>query len=514
MPVVILDYDPGKEKMRIALDRTREKPLYQQIQEFLRNEIITGALPEGTQLPSSRKLAHDLGVNRITVNNAYAELEAEGLVYSRLGSGTYVAATPVNRTKLRGMTGPSGNWPVWQQALARSSRLPTSQESERIGIEHDLPDEVIAFSRGIGAKELYPVDEFRKTIQDVLRRDRNEALGYGDRAGYPQLRRTISHILSSQGIATYPEEVLITSGSQQALVLVASLLLRPGDTVLLESPTYPYAIDIFSSLGALMIGIPVDESGMQVEMVEEYLRKAHPSLIYTIPTFQNPTGTCMSNDRRRKLISLAEHYNVPILEDEFVGDLRYEGRTHPALKTIDPGGMVIYTGTFSKMLMPTLRIGYLVASGPVYDWLLERKEMVDLATSNLVQRALEAYITVGRYELHLHRAQREYRQRRDAMVTSLRQHMPKGTQWATPRGGIFIWLRLPVDISTDDLYPIALQEKVTFTPGALFFPNEKEYAYMRLNFSIQPPEMIKEGVRRLGQAVERYRRMGSEVNEA
>ena len=183
--------------MRIPLDRKSETPLYQQIREFLRREIITGALPEGTQLPSSRKLAHDLGVNRITVNNAYAELEAEGLVYSRLGSGTYVAPPLDNRTRTGCRDGSPRQWPVWQQNLSRLSRLPTPLECERIGIERNPMDDIISFSRGIGAEELYPVDEFRKNIQDVLHRDKGKAMGYGDRAGFLPLRATISHILSS-----------------------------------------------------------------------------------------------------------------------------------------------------------------------------------------------------------------------------------------------------------------------------------------------------------------------------
>lgn len=490
--------------MRIPLDRESKTPLYKQIQAFLRREILAEALPNGTRLPSSRKLARDLGVNRITVNNALAELEAEGLIYSRLGSGTYVAPLPQGHLRSPASPSSGGQWPIWQQTLARRSHLPTYLEKERIGSTSPAPEGTISFAAGIGARELYPVDDFRKAIQDVLRHDRDEAMGYGDAGGYLPLRATISHILSSQGITAYPEEVLITSGSQQAIVLVASLLLRPGDVVLLESPTYSGAIDIFASFGAQLIGVPVDEDGLRVEEVEELLRTVHPRLIYTVPTFQHPTGTCLTTARRRQLITLTESYNIPILEDEFVGDLRYEGRTQPALKTLDPGGMVISAGTFSKMLMPALRIGYLVASGPVYDWLLERKQMLDLATSDLVQRALEAYISVGRYEINLHRARKIYRQRRDVMVAALHHYLPPETHWLTPKGGIFIWLRLPAGLSASDLYDTARQEGVAYAPGALFFPGEKDLSYLRLNFTIHPPDDIEEGIRRLGRAVERY----------
>ena len=489
--------------MKIPLDRNSKTPLYRQIHAFLHHKIVSGTLAEGTRLHSSRKLASDLGVNRITVNNAYAELEAEGLIYSRLGSGTYVAPLPGRHTYFQDEDAHARQWPIWQQILSRKPHLPTHREIQRIGIVFDTPEDSISFSGGIGAEELYPIRDFRNAFQNVFYHDKHQALKYGEAQGYLPLRATISHILSSQGISAYPEEVLVTSGSQQAIVLVASLLLRPGDTVLLESPTYPGAIDIFSSFGAHLVGVPVDENGMRVEDMEELLRKVHPSLIYTIPTFHNPTGTCMSTSRRRQLISLAERYNVPILEDDFVGDLRYEGRTHPALKTLDPGGMVIYTGTFSKMLMPALRIGYLVASGPVYDWLLERKQMIDLATSNLVQRALEAYISVGRYEINLNRARKVYRERRDAMLSALDNYIPEGTHWITPKGGIFIWLRLPGDLSANDLYPLAKREGVLYAPGTMFSPGEGESSCLRLNFSIQRPEKIEEGIRRLGRAIER-----------
>jgi len=339
-------------------------------------------------------------------------------------------------------------------------------------------------------------------LQEVLRRDSTEALGYGDRAGYPPLRATIAHILTNQGIPTHPDHVLITSGSQQALTLVARLLLHPGDVVLVESPTYTGAINLFRSLDVRLLGVPVDEQGMQVEHVEEALRTAHPRLIYTVPTFHNPTGTCMSGYRRRQLIALADRYNIPILEDDFVGDLRYEGRAQPALKALDSGGRVIYVSTFSKMLMPGLRVGFLVATGPVYERLLVCKWVGDLATSNLMQRALEAYITVGRYQAHLRRACQIYRRHRDAMLAALANYMPAGTQWSPPQGGLFIWVRLPDGLSAEVLYPLAAKEGVTFVPGSLFFPGERDQPYLRLNFARHPPEVIEEGIRRLGRAVE------------
>jgi GntR family transcriptional regulator/MocR family aminotransferase len=276
----------------------------------------------------------------------------------------------------------------------------TSPEEMLRAARHPSP---IDLAGGCGDSRLFPAEDYRKVIQTILRRDGVAALEYGDHAGYLPLRSTIAHILASQGIPARSENLLITAGSQQAIALVTQLLLRPGDTVLVESPTYAIALDLFRALGLKIIGAPVDESGLQVEKLEKLLQQHHPGLLYTIPNFHNPTGACMSVQRRRQLIALADRYNVPILEDDFVGDLRYEGRAQPALKSLDPGGRVLYVSTFSKMLMPGLRVGFLVAEGPFYDSLVRYKRVNDLTTSNLHQRALEAYVTVGRYQSHLRR---------------------------------------------------------------------------------------------------------------
>ncbi|MCP4515016.1 MAG: PLP-dependent aminotransferase family protein, partial [Delftia sp.] len=257
------------------------------------------------------------------------------------------------------------------------------------------------------------------------------------------MRVTVAQILSSQGIPAQPDNILITSGSQQALNLVAQVLLHPRDVVLVESPTYNVAIDLFRSLDVRLLGVPVDEGGMQVERVEDALRTARPRLIFTVPTFHNPTGTCMSSQRRRRLVALAERYNVPILEDDFIGNLRFEGRALPAIKALDSGGHVIYAGTFSKIMMPGLRLGFLVAIGPIYERLLASKYVSDLATSELLQRALEEYITVGRYHAHLRRVVQAHRARRDAMVQALRRYLPAEARWLPPQGGRYVWLQLP-----------------------------------------------------------------------
>jgi len=484
--------------MRIPLDRQSDVPLYQQIRTHLRQGILSGSLAADTRLPASRQLAQDLGVNRITVENAYAELEAEGLIFTKLGSGTYILPPdPLPPLAKKSIDAP---WPLWQQSVqdkTMGSRLPN-------GIQKARHPQTISFASGIGDANLFPAEDFRKVLQTVMRRDGIAALDYGERNGHGPLRESIAHILASQGIQTQPEHILITTGSQQALSLVSQLLLKPGDNILVESPTYSGALDLFRALGFKVVGIPVDEQGMQVEELEKLLQQHHPKLIYTIPNFHNPTGTCLNGPRRRQLIVLADRYNVPILEDDFVGDLRYEGRTQPALKALDPGGRVIYVSTFSKMLMPGLRVGFLAAEGPVYDSLVNFKRVNDLAASTLVQRALEAYVTVGRYQAHLRRSCQLFRRRRDAMVSAIQRYLPGGVHFDIPQGGLFIWLQLPNNLDAEELLPLAWEDGVDFAPGNVFFTDGMNgRSWLRLNFVAQAPDEINEGIKRLGKAIKR-----------
>jgi GntR family transcriptional regulator/MocR family aminotransferase len=491
--------------MRIPLDRQSAIPLYQQIEAYLRQGILSGSLAVDTRLPASRQLAHDLGVNRITVENAYAELEIDGLIYSRMGSGTYVL--PASPLLTLPKDGPGAPWPLWQQSIefqSKTNKRKPSDEISRKAARHALRDP-INFASGIGDAHLFPAEDFRKVLQTVMRRDGIAALDYGEPNGHAPLRETITHILASQGLQTRSDNVLITAGSQQALSLVSQLLLKPGDVILVESPTYSGALDLFRALNFEVVGIPVDGQGMQVEALEKLLQQHHPKLIYTIPNFHNPTGTCLSTPRRRQLIILADRYNVPILEDDFVGDLRYEGRTQPALKALDPGGRVIYVSTFSKILMPGLRVGFLVAEGPIYNALVNFKRVNDLATSTLVQRALEAYVTVGRYQSHLRRSCQIFRKRRDVMLSAIRRYLPTEVRLDPPQGGLFLWLQLPEKLSSEKLLPLAWEEGVTFAPGNGFFPDALGgINWLRLNFVAQGPDQIEEGIKRLGKAIRRF----------
>jgi len=495
-------YLPGQSrfKIRIPLDRHSNIALYQQIEQYLRLNILSGNLPHDTRLPASRKLARDLGVNRITVENAYASLETDGLAFSIQGSGTYVAAP--SSTPQSSISACDHGWPGWQQALRPSA--PHWPDPDQILQKAGHPDP-INLSSGAGDPQSYPVDEFRKFVQKSMRQEGLAAFDYTDPRGYAPLRQTIAQVVASQGLGLHPDHILVTSGSQQALAIICQTLVQPGDTLLVEKPTYSSGLSLFRAYGAQVIAIPTDEQGMQVEQIEPLLQQHPPRLIYCMPTFQNPSGANLSASRRRQLVALAARYNLPIIEDDFVGDLRYDGHAQPALKSLDAGGNVIYISTFSKMLMPGLRVGFLAAEGPVYDQLVEVKRVTDLSSSSLAQRALEAYVTVGRYQAFLRRSCQRYRQRRDRMVQAIQRYLPGETHFTPPLGGLFLWARLPDKVNSEALLPLACQHGMAFMPGTRFFvePGEGQ-AYIRLNFACQTPERIEQGIRRLGDALKKW----------
>ncbi|MFZ6029681.1 MAG: PLP-dependent aminotransferase family protein [Chloroflexota bacterium] len=485
--------------MRIPIDRNSTTPLYRQIASYLRENILSQTLPPETRLPASRALASDLGVNRLTVETAYAGLEAEGLVFSRAGSGTYVASPVQPATARPAASAPP--CPGWQQRLRLHPRLEQAP-NPAVLLQCSGHGNPIDLSDGTGAPAQFPAQEFGKFVQQVMRRKEQNAFGYGDPRGYAPLRETIAQVVASQGLGLRGENILITSGSQQGISLACHVILQPGDCVLVEEPTYSGALDLFHAYRAAVIGIPMDEQGMKVEALESLLRRHQPRMIYSVPTFQNPSGTSLSAARRHQLVALASRYDVPIVEDDFVGDLRYEGRAQPALKAFDPGGQVIYVSTFSKMLMPGLRVGFLAAEGPVYERLVTAKHAIDMASSSLIQQALDAYVTIGRYQAFLRRSCRRYRQRRDAMLRAIQNHLPETVTFTPPQGGLFVWLRLPQGVSSEVLLPRACREGMAFMPGTRFFPDPSDgEAYLRLSFAGQPMERIGEAIRRLGQAL-------------
>jgi DNA-binding transcriptional MocR family regulator len=306
-------------------------------------------------------------------------------------------------------------------------------------------------------------------------------------------------MLIQLGLEVSADDLIITAGSQQGVYLTASHYIRPGDWVIVESPTYPGILAMLEQLGAQVIGIPMTAEGINLTLLEQHLRSHQPKLICTISTLQNPTGITMPQSHRQALLELADRYRCPILEDNAYEGLNFEPVPLP-LKAIDQNGWVTYLGTFSKTLMPGLRVGYLVANPDTHRALLEQKLMLDLHASTVSQAIVSEYLASGHHRRHLNHLRATYQQNRNAMLQALEQHFPEAACWTVPQGGIFLWVQLPEQCSVQAICHEALAENILIGNGAAFFPGQQGYPAMRLSF-LRPPEEIERGIATLGRIV-------------
>jgi 2-aminoadipate transaminase len=370
----------------------------------------------------------------------------------------------------------------------------------------ERPD-IISFAGGLPARELFPLDEVGEATERVLRDHGAQALQYGATEGYGPLREMIARHTSRYALNVTMDNVLITSGSQQALDLLGKIFIDPGDPVLTESPTYMGALQAWNAYGAQYLAIPSDADGMVTDQLEWALRSG-PKFVYVLPNFQNPGGVTLSLERRQELVELADHYGVPIIEDDPYGQLRYEGTHIPPVVVLDGrdrwddgfvySGNVIYLSTFSKILAPGLRLGWVVAPVEVIQKLVQAKQGADLHTPTFTQ--LVAYETArgGFLDTHVQLIRRVYRARRDVMLRAMEEHFPPGVTWTHPEGGLFLWVTLPRGVDSAQVLEQALEQKVAYVPGAPFHPTGGGENTFRLNFSSSTPEQIAEGIRRLG----------------
>ena len=370
--------------------------------------------------------------------------------------------------------------------------------------------EVISFAGGLPAPDIFPVARFQEACQRVLQTQASAALQYGPTEGYRPLRELIVAHMARYGILAGVDNVLITSGSQQALDLIAKLLINRGDRILAESPTYVGALQAFDLMGAEYVTVPIDHDGLQTCNMEQALRSG-PKFMYILPNFQNPGGVTLSRPRRDELVSLSDKYGIPIVEDDPYGQLRYEGEHQPPLVVLDRTnlerdngyklGNVIYLSTFSKVLAPGLRVAWIVAPPDVIARLSQLKQSTDLHTSSFAQMVTYEAARDGFMDEHVKLIRKVYSERRDAMLQALEAFFPPEVSWTHPQGGLFLWVTMPPDIDSRKLLDSALRQNVAFVPGDAFYPNGDSGSHMRLNFSNAQPEMIREGIRRLSIAV-------------
>jgi DNA-binding transcriptional MocR family regulator len=488
--------------MIVQLSKESDVPLYLQIKHQIRDLILAGDLPLGARLPAERKLAESLRVNRTTVSTAYQELAADGLVEGQVGRGTVVCTRPE-----------AGGYGVEDypcQPLPWSEFFVAGQGGQdslvRDVIALCAQEDVISLAGGVPDPELYPLKRFAQATDTVLRRHGRSLLQYCPTEGHLPFRETLAELATKRGFTTSVENTLVLSGSQQGLDLVARILLDPGDLVIVEMPSYLGALSLFKAAGARLLGVPVDEEGMRTDILERLLARYRPQLIYTLPTFQNPSGQVMSAERRQALLSLAQHYQVPILEDDPYGEVYFDDPPPPPLKSLDCHGYVIYLSTFSKILFPGIRIGWLVAPRPVVDRLALVKQHADLHSNTLAQWALAEFVGQGWLQEHLATLRQVYPRKCRAMQAALRDYVPQGLRWNEPAGGFNLWCHLEDGLRAKDLLVEAGRRQVAFVVGEAFHADGGGQGAFRLNYSYQSEGNIQEGVRRLGEALKALRR--------
>jgi len=398
----------------------------------------------------------------------------------------------------------------WEHRFAqRTGRMQSSAIRELLKLTA-VPD-IISFAGGLPAPEVFPIEKFKAACNKVLDECGEIALQYGTTEGYTPLREMISRHSTRIGIKIKPENVLITSGSQQALDLIGKIFINPGDRILVEQPTYLGALQSWNAYGAEYVTVPSDEDGMITSELRNALRMG-PKFIYVLPNFQNPSGTTLTLERRNELVEIAGEFGVPIIEDDPYGQLRFEGENIPSVALLDScqqpdnghyTGNVIYLSTFSKILAPGIRLAWVIAPSEVIHKLVQAKQGADLHTATFNQAIAYEVGRSGFIDEHVKLIRTVYKERRDVMLASLEKHMPPGVSWTHPKGGLFLWASLPEPLSTVDIFKAAIQEKVAFVPGTSFYALGGGENTMRLNFSNSRPEKIEEGISRLGKVVKK-----------
>jgi DNA-binding transcriptional MocR family regulator len=470
--------------LTFALDHGTQEPIYLQLKRHLIRQIENGILSPGDRLPPTRDLAGQLGIARISVITAYEELKAEGYIVAHVGRGTFVAE---REPDLPGAGVLAGAAQAQNAALRDLLRL-----AERPG--------VINFGHGMPADSFLPVDMIRGALDAVLDRDGAAAIAYEVPEGYPELREAVARMVRQFGIQAGAHEVLITGGCQQALDLAVQALLNPGDVLLTSNPTYPGMLDIARARGVTPMGVPVDGEGMQTGALEELVIEHRPRLIYVAPTYHNPTGTVMPLHRRHYLLDLAGRYRLPVLEDGVYEDLTYTGTPPPPLKALDEADLVMYASSFSKVLLPGMRIGYLLAGERLYHRVARVKRAADICTPALNQRAIHVALESGQLMEHLAQVRTACQIRREAMLSAVGRHLPDA-RWTAPSGGLYLWLELPPDGPTSvELYMHATKSGVAFAMGPLFHTDGQGTHHLRVNMVAHAPETIEDGMQRLGAA--------------
>ena len=484
--------------LHLEVNPRSHEPVYKQITRQVRQLIFDGLLPAGTRLPSMREMSKQLGVSLNTIHAALDGLSAENLIVTRRGGGTFVSeqvtiATGANLRTREEMQSELADLPRmrWDAYAFQSDffLLPPPAKGPKL----------IRFSLAHPDPSLYPFDRIKQTVSNMLWTPKEMFFDYGHPQGYLPL---IDHLEKEMALSGVPmaegeNDIIITSGFQRALAIILEVLLRPGQKVAVEAPTYSSILNLLLTSRIDYVPIPMDKDGMDTEYLAAVLAQGEVRAVITIPTYHNPTGTTMSHERRLHLLRLAARYRVPIIEDDWGRLTRFDGPATAPLKALDPGNYVIHIGNFSKVFLPGLRIGWITSPSDLAVTLSRAKLGTNEGDSYFLQAFMQEFITRGHFARHVRHCVGEYRRRRDAMCTALERHLPSGCAFTKPAGGFSIWVSLPENIMSLPLLTLAREAGVEFLPACYCMPDRKDSAALRLAFSTASPEDIAAGVERL-----------------
>lgn len=468
----------------IQLSKQNKEALYVQLYNEILQLIHNGQLAAGYKLPPIRKLAQTLGVNAGTIVSAYRELEKNGFIYSTAGSGSYVS----------------------DQATGQHGAADYEFAADNIYIDEVLKPQENTQAINMSTVSLNPdivsVDQLKTIMMKVLDRDQGHAFSYQDSQGFFPLRESIAKYLRNVNINTCAENLQIISGAQQGIDIVVRALLQHGDYVFTESPTYPGAVASFLANGAKIIDIPMEDDGINIELLEKKLQQFHPKLMYLMPVLHNPTGISYSIAKRNKVIGLAKRHNVIILEDDYVSELSYGEKLMAPLKSIDRADHVIYIKSLSKIFMPGLRLAFLTVPEFLSKKILKVKYITDISTSGFTQRIFDLYLREGYWKKHIGDIRRIYKTQFEFAYQTAQKYFPANINWHNPQGGLTLWLELPENMTSQDFCQKAKENNLLITDGSNFYPYHADKRHIRISFATLSLQEIENGMRILGKMMQ------------
>lgn len=466
-------------------DRKAKKAIYKQLAEYLENGIADGTFPPDKPLPSERYLAKELNINRSTVVAAYDELESNGLIQRNRGSGTTISKDIWGITKKR--------IPSWNRYIEAGSflpNLPITQQIRKEAVEHKL----INLASGELSEDLFPMDDLREITST---RSFIGSLGYDHPQGSAILRNTITnHVRQFRKIDTSPSSILITSGAQQALHLVVQCLLKPGDAVILEDPSYNYNLPIFKSAGIKPYFLSVDKNGINPDEILSLHKKHRIRMIFLNPAFQNPTGSLLNEGQRKAILEISSEHGIPVVEDDPYSLTSFTGKPVPTLKSMDVHGNVLYISSLSKIVASGLRIGWIIGPTPVIERLSDAKQQIDFGHASYTQWIANDFLESKNFHVHIKRLVKELEKRRDQIVNSLGLYLKNQVEFYIPQGGIHIWCRLNKEFNEVKLLEESIKRGVIYVPGSTL---GSKRGFVRFTFAREDEELINEGIKRFAE---------------